>query len=111
MTQHPNMTDMNRRAFLGNAAGLTLSLTLVPLALTGEAEAQSTFAPSAWLNIATDGTITIVSPAAEMGQGSFTTLPLILAEELDADWSKVKPVLPTQWDEKMYGNPLNGAFQ
>jgi isoquinoline 1-oxidoreductase beta subunit len=111
MTQHPNMTDMNRRDFLGSAAGLTLSLTLAPLALTGEAEAQAAFAPSAWLNIATDGTITVVSPAAEMGQGSFTTLPLILAEELDADWAKVKPILPPAWDEKKFGNPDNGNFQ
>src|SRR5438552_9822362 len=111
MTQHPNMQNINRRDFLGTAAGLTLSLTLAPLAFTGEAEAQTTFAPSAWLNIGTDGTITIASPAAEMGQGSFTTLPLILAEELDADWVKVKPVLPPAWDEKKYGNPDNNAFQ
>src|SRR5947208_5202771 len=113
MTQHRNMQDFSRRDFLGTAAGLTLALTLSPdpLAFTGEAEAQATFAPGAWLNIATDGTITIASPAAEMGQGSFTTLPLILAEELDADWSKVKPVLPPVWDEKTYGNPDNNAFQ
>jgi isoquinoline 1-oxidoreductase beta subunit len=112
MTRHPNMTDMNRRDFLGSAAGLTLSLTLAPLALTGEAEAQAAFAPSAWLNIATDGTITVVSPAAEMGQGSFTTLPLIIAEELDADWSKVRPTLPSGWSDQRLGNPAyGGGFQ
>src|SRR5437588_12664693 len=111
MTQHPNTQNISRRDFLGTAAGLTLSLTLAPLAFTGEAEAQTTFGPNAWLNIATDGTITIASPAAEMGQGSFTTLPASLAEELDADWSKVKPILPPVWDEKTYGNPDNNAFQ
>src|SRR5438105_3247559 len=109
MTQHRNIQDFSRRDFLGTAAGLTLSLTLAPLAFTGEAEAQTTFGPNAWLNIATDGTITIASPAAEMGQGSFTTLPAILAEELDADWSKVKPILPPAWDENAYGNPLSGG--
>ena len=69
------------------------------------ARPDAPLAPNVWVTIATDGTITIVSPAAEMGQGSFTTLPLILAEELDADWSKVKPVQPPAWDEKSYGNP------
>src|SRR5712671_3645444 len=114
------MNHLDRRSFLKEtAAGLTFALTVAadPRVLVGEAMMSETAAADAvmpasvWISIATDGTISIVSPAAEMGQGSFTTLPLIIAEELDADWSKVKPVLPTQWDEKMYGNPLNGAFQ
>src|SRR4051812_35063491 len=109
-------SHVNRRDFLKtSAAGLSFAFTLAadPRALIGEvAAADTTFAPSAWLTIGTDGTITIVSPAAEMGQGSFTTLPLIIAEELDADWSKVKPVLPPVWDDKQYGNPAyGGTFQ
>jgi isoquinoline 1-oxidoreductase subunit beta len=108
-------THHSRRDFLKGTAGLTFALTLAadPSAFMSEAAAGETpFAPSVWLTIATDGTITIVSPAAEMGQGSFTTLPLILAEELDADWAQVKPILPPVWDEKKYGNPeYGGNFQ
>jgi isoquinoline 1-oxidoreductase beta subunit len=107
---------VNRRDFLKtSAAGLSFAFTLAadPRALIGEAAAADVpLSASAWITIATDGTITIVSPAAEMGQGSFTTLPLIMAEELDADWSKVKPILPPVWDDKAYGNPAyGGTFQ
>jgi isoquinoline 1-oxidoreductase beta subunit len=103
--------DVNRREFLAAAGGLTLALTVVPDALQGEARGEAPFAPNLWLTIATDGTITIVSPAAEMGQGTFTTLPAVLADELDADWSKVKAVFPSDWDEKKFGNPQwNGLF-
>ncbi|MEA2905439.1 MAG: isoquinoline 1-oxidoreductase subunit beta [Alphaproteobacteria bacterium] len=107
---------INRRDFLKDtAAGLTFALTLAadPRAILAEAAAaDGAFSPTVWVSIATDGAITIVSPAAEMGQGTFTTLPAILAEELDADWSKVKLVIPPAWEEKKYGNPVyGGSFQ
>src|SRR5713101_7066845 len=111
--------DFSRRDFLGTAAGLTLALTVAPdpLAIlggdpSGVAMAEGALSPNVWLTIATDDTITIVSPAAEMGQGTFTTLPAIIADELDADWSKVKPVFPPEWNEKKFGNPEgNYTFQ
>jgi isoquinoline 1-oxidoreductase beta subunit len=114
MTMHQRFPGPSRRQFLkDSAAGLTFAFTLAadPLRVA-QALADEPLAASAWISIATDGTISIVSPAAEMGQGSFTTLPAIIAEELDADWAKVKPILPPAWDDKTYGNPLYGsAFQ
>ena len=64
--------------------------------LAGERAGQ---ALSPWVSIATDGTITIMSAATEMGQGSMTSLPLIIAEELDADWTRVK-IVPAPANEK-----------
>jgi len=103
--------DTNRREFLTGAAGFTLLLTVAPDTFMGEALADAPLSPNVWLTIAIDGTITVVSPAAEMGQGTFTTLPAVLAEELDADWSKVRAIFPPEWNEKKFGNPQwSGLF-
>jgi isoquinoline 1-oxidoreductase beta subunit len=83
---------ISRRAFLGGSAGLTFAFSL-GLGASGAANAQTPGGLqtlNAYVSIAPDGTITIQSPVAEMGQGIMTGLPLIVAEELDADWSKVK---------------------
>ena len=100
--------EMHRRDFLKQtAAGLTLALTLQidPAVLIGEAFADEPLKANLFVTIALDGTITIVSPPAEIGQGTFTALAAVLADELDADWSQVRIAWPPVWDEKTYGNP------
>ncbi|MGH6991533.1 MAG: molybdopterin cofactor-binding domain-containing protein, partial [Stellaceae bacterium] len=103
---------VSRRAILKTAtlgtAGLSFylvargtGLALVSGARAAEANAAAkTVGP--WVRIAPDGSVTILTAGAEMGQGSMTSVPLILAEEMDADWSKVK----LEWapaDAKIYG--------
>jgi isoquinoline 1-oxidoreductase beta subunit len=80
---------ISRRGFMGGAAGLTFGFAV---GLPKVAEAQTPGRLNAYVSIAPDGTITIQQPVAEMGQGISTGLPLIVAEELDADWSMVKVV-------------------
>ena len=93
------------------AAGLTLGFSLGLLETgtpVGNGVAQAATGNGAvmnsWVTIASDGTVAIISPATEMGQGSTTSLPLIIAEELDADWSKVR-IVPAPPIEAIYGNP------
>src|SRR5215831_4143040 len=98
-------TTLSRRSFVGGAVGLTFAFTLgavgrVPDALGATQAAKI----NAWVTIGTDGTMTILCPAVEMGQGVMTSLPLILAEELDANWSKVKTEFAPA-NPKVYGNP------
>ena len=106
---------IGRRRFMVGAAGLTFGIAVGAPALklaTGEAQAAAAkdVAINAWVTLSTDGTVTIMSPAAEMGQGSLTALPVILADEMDAEWSRVK-VMPAPPRGKLYGNPLFGGEQ
>lgn len=105
-----------RRRFMVGAAGLTFGIAfgvpeILPLA-GGEAQAAAAqdVVVNPWVTLSTDGTVAIMSPAAEMGQGSLTSLPLILADEMDADWAKVK-IVPAPPRGKLYGNPLFGGEQ
>ena len=98
-------TSISRRGFVAGSAGLTFAFTLGGLGRSGEAiGATQATKFNAWVSIAADNTITIMCPSAEMGQGVYTSLPLILAEELDADWSKVKTEFAPA-NPKVYGNP------
>jgi isoquinoline 1-oxidoreductase beta subunit len=88
------------------AATEELTTAFVAGAATFSTESRGrAFGP--WVSIAPDGTITIMSPAAEMGQGSMTSLPLIVAEEMDADWSKVR-IEPAPPIDSIFGNPRYG---
>jgi isoquinoline 1-oxidoreductase beta subunit len=92
---HPASPHVGRRRFLQGAlvSGVfVLSARFIPeplWAAEGEAAAPP-FEPSLWMSIAPDGIVTIVAHRSEMGCGSRTALPLVVADELDADWSKVK---------------------
>src|SRR6202045_2718562 len=115
MTQHivmdKSVASLSRRQVMLGAAGLSFAVALDgPLAraatLASERPGRSI---SPWVSIASDGTTTIMSPATEMGQGSMTSLPLIIAEELDADWNKVQ-IVPAPVNEQIYGNPGFGGM-
>lgn len=93
--------DMNRRKFLRTTsvfAGGLLIPFMVPagarrMAQFGAAAADDSavvFAPNAYLGIGKDNTIHIILAHVEMGQGAWTTLPMLIADELDCDWSKIK---------------------
>src|SRR5262249_4594965 len=93
-------TTLSRRSFVEGTAGLMFAFTLggvgrVPDALGATQAAKI----NAWVTIGADDTVTILCPSAEMGQGVMTSLPLILAEELDADWSKGKVEFAPEWVE------------
>src|SRR5579872_1531941 len=99
-------TDVSRRSFMVGAAGLTFALA-AGLRPAEAAARTGDVALSPWVTISTDNTVAIMSPAAEMGQGSLTSLPLILAEELDADWAKVRVVVAPP-NDALYKNPQFG---
>lgn len=71
---------------------------------------KTTVAPNVYLSISSDGMVTIVAHRSEMGQGIRTGLPLVLADELGADWTRVN-IVQAEGDEKKYGNQnTDGSF-
>jgi len=109
--------NASRRNFLRGAAGLTLGFCLP--AATGMAAAASgkatpvaapSFVPNAFLRIASDDTVTVIAKHLEMGQGTYTGLATILAEELDADWKTVR-IEGAPADASRYNNLFWGPAQ
>src|SRR3989441_11043379 len=110
--------QMERREFLkfsvAASGGLLIGLYLPGASKFAVAEerAANVFMPNAFLRIGTDERVTVIVNHSEMGQGVYTALPMLLAEELDADWNKVgyesAPVDP-KYNHPVYGMQMTGG--
>lgn len=93
------MNTQTRRQFLASSAGLVIGLTLpmkgraqsgaAAVMTTGEA-AEGTFAPNAFVRVAPDNTVTFICKHIEFGQGPYTGLATLVAEEMDASWDQMR---------------------
>lgn len=106
--------SVSRRALLtgGLATGFLLAFHLPLRAAVNEPvqprdTTEGRFAPNAFIRIDETGRTVLIMPQVEMGQGTYTSISAVLAEELDADWSKVE-VQHAPPDDKLYGNPTFG---
>ncbi len=103
--------DVSRRGFMQGSATVAGGLLVgVSLPLAGPAQAAGTLhTPNAWVHIADDNTITLISARSEMGQGVYTSMPMLIAEELNVDIKKVKVAFAPQG--KVYGNAMLFGLQ
>jgi len=103
-------TSLSRRNFLASSAavggGLLLSLSL-PFGQS-EAAGSEGFEPNAFIRIGSDGQIVLTMPYVEMGQGTYTSIPMLIAEELEVNLKQVK-LEHAPPNEKLYANPLLGV--
>src|SRR2546428_4684468 len=100
------MDRVSRREFLiaGAAAGGGL---LLGWHVDARGATSSDFAPNAFIRIGTDGRVTMIMGQVEMGQGMYTAMPMLLAEELEVGLDQVR-VEHAPPDDKLYGNPIFG---
>src|SRR5213083_3567400 len=97
------------RGGLAVGAGLAVGFPVVRAARgVARAESPGVFAPNQWLRIDRDGVVTIINSVPEMGQGSLTTTPMIIADELDVDLDRVR-VEQAPANPALFKNPVTGA--
>jgi isoquinoline 1-oxidoreductase subunit beta len=108
------LDHLTRRGFLqaGAAAGGGLMLSLCLPFAKGDAEAAGAdgFTPNAFIRIGGDGQVVLIMPYVEMGQGTYTSIPMLIAEDLEVDLKQVR-LEHAPPNEKLYGNPLLGGIQ
>ena len=104
------MNDLlTRRALLGSAGGLLVALAVPPVkSFWQQRRARLPLNPGAYIHIGSDDAVTFVITKGEMGQGTVTSLSMILADELDCDWATVKTEFAPV-DAASYG-PMQGVF-
>jgi len=105
-------TTISRRSFLKISAtggAMLVSVSLPGLHGSATVEAAGLFEPNVWVRIGADDKATITLSMLEMGQGVMTSMPMLVAEELDLDWSKVETVWAPA--DPRYGNPNFGGAQ
>ncbi|MGY3444704.1 MULTISPECIES: molybdopterin cofactor-binding domain-containing protein [unclassified Bradyrhizobium] len=105
-------TDLSRRNFLRAGAiaggGLLLSVSLPFAGRESEAAAADGFAPNAFIRIGGDGKVVLTMPYVEMGQGTYTSIPMLIAEELEIGLTQVQ-LEHAPPSDKLYANPLLGV--
>jgi isoquinoline 1-oxidoreductase subunit beta len=104
--------DLSRRGFLRASAaaggGLLLGLQLPFAASESQAASSDTFEPNAFIRIGGDGQVVLTMPYIEMGQGTYTSIPMLIAEELEVGLDQVR-LEHAPPNEKLYANPLLGV--
>src|SRR4030095_4030775 len=107
--------DFSRRRFLSVSAAVAGGLLIgfatdpsVGATQAAKSVASPAFAPNAFIRIGGDGKVVLIMPYVEMGQGTYTSIPMLIAEELEVDLKQVQ-LEHAPPNEKLYANPLLGV--
>ncbi|MGB3244114.1 MAG: xanthine dehydrogenase family protein molybdopterin-binding subunit [Sulfitobacter sp.] len=116
------MTHQTRRKFLATGSGLVIAMTLptgaksqsgAAAVLTRDDAGEGSFAPNAFVRIGTDDTVTLICKHIEFGQGPYTGLATLVAEELDANWDQMRaesaPANDTLYKNLFFGLQATGG--